>query len=89
MEPVQAPLQIIWLWGYDLIKGNADMLVAGAGLGTMYYMLGGLPNQGQSYMQIGQAYLAGGVAVYAVESLYDRYGSRAGPSGVAANTRAY
>lgn len=45
--------------------GGGSYLPLIAGVGVSYYWAGGLPTQGQDMMTLAQAYLLGGVAVYA------------------------
>lgn len=63
---VTSDYKIIVTWLYDDIQKGLWVRLA-AGLGVAYYVGGGLPNQGQSMMQIAQAYLAGGVANLALD----------------------
>lgn len=62
------PPSIIVTWLYEDVT-NSHWVPLAIGLGLGYYWLGGLPNQGQDMMQIGQAYLLGGVGNYAYRYL--------------------
>jgi len=59
--------KLILTWLYDGLTMPGMMVPLAAGLAVSYYVGGGLPGQGQTMMQTGQAYLAGGVAFAAVD----------------------
>jgi len=58
-------IKYILMWPIEEFRMQPpDYAALAVGAGVMYYMLGGLPFQGEELSQTAQAYLAGGLASY-------------------------
>ncbi len=78
------PISDIYMWPVLAIAPDGSGYVPGAiAAGIMYYMIGGLPFQGQSMTLLAQGYLAGGVGFYAYETMYGGAGQRYAAGSVA------